>query len=219
MIQAECSCLSSFTLASHGTCIGSLISLISYVFSLSDDDDDDDSYFEAKPFQISSAPKGHSCRFISLGRDKNRYAFVLKKDLVSEPLVISPLIVADLPSNKRKSGNIPPEGYLCNRCAIPGHYSIHKLSLTLVGDCPERSRPQRQERSSRPRQERSRKTKGSCWFCLSNPNVESHMIIGIYLIRIRTHLYNNSTPLSFNYRHYTNHTSSKNPILNLPRYR
>jgi hypothetical protein len=167
------------------------LSFYSYVFSLSDDDN---SYFEAKPFQISSAPKGHSCRFISLGRDKNRYAFVLKKDLVSEPLVISPLIVADLPSNKRKSsGNIPPEGYLCNRCAIPGHYSMHKLSpLILVGDCPERStRPQRQERSSRPRQERSRKTKGSCWFCLSNPNVESHMIIGIYLIRIRTHLYNN----------------------------
>lgn len=59
------------------------------------------------------------------------------------------------------NGDVPPEGYVCNICKNPGHF---------IKNCPERS--QQQPRGEQPKLD-------SCWFCLSNPKVEKHLIVSI----------------------------------------
>ncbi|KAG0745016.1 hypothetical protein G6F66_008904 [Rhizopus arrhizus] len=55
----------------------------------------------------------------------------------------------------------PPESYVCNICKQPGHY---------IKDCPERN--QRRANYEQP-------SLDSCWFCLSNPKVEKHLVASI----------------------------------------
>ncbi|KAJ3303030.1 hypothetical protein HDV03_004254 [Kappamyces sp. JEL0829] len=55
----------------------------------------------------------------------------------------------------------PPPGYVCKICKEPGHY-----------DCPSGT-------SQGPSRRLKKRDTSKCWFCLSNPNVESHMILGI----------------------------------------
>ena len=53
-----------------------------------------------------------------------------------------------------------PDGYICRICGIPGHH---------IYDCPH-------GHTAGP----SKKQKGSkCWFCLSNPDVASHLIVTV----------------------------------------
>lgn len=58
------------------------------------------------------------------------------------------------------NSDVPPEGYVCNICKNPGHF---------IKNCPERSQ---QPRGEQPKLD-------SCWFCLSNPKVEKHLIVSI----------------------------------------
>lgn len=57
--------------------------------------------------------------------------------------------------------DVPPEGYVCNICKNSGHY---------IKNCPDR-----QATATRGEQP----TLDSCWFCLSNPKVEKHLIVSI----------------------------------------
>ncbi|KAJ3373720.1 hypothetical protein HDU91_006049 [Kappamyces sp. JEL0680] len=63
------------------------------------------------------------------------------------------------PENKRSL----PDGYICRICGIPGH---------SIRDCPSGT-------SQGPSRRLKKRDTSKCWFCLSNPNVESHMILGI----------------------------------------
>ena len=58
------------------------------------------------------------------------------------------------PHNTKKQ---VPDGYLCRICAIPGHH---------IYDCPQG------KTAKKPRRQK-------CWFCLSNPDIESHMIVTV----------------------------------------
>ena len=61
------------------------------------------------------------------------------------------------PHNKKKE---IPEGYVCRICGIPGHH---------IYDCPHGHTVGS-----------SKKPRGSkCWFCLSNPDVASHLIVTV----------------------------------------
>jgi hypothetical protein len=70
-----------------------------------------------------------------------------------------------------------PDGYICRICGIPGHYSMIAPSIFesnfVVRDCPKA-----EERTVTSKALKKRDL-SLCWFCLSNPNVESHMILGI----------------------------------------
>lgn len=61
------------------------------------------------------------------------------------------------------AAEVPSEGYVCNICKNPGHF---------IRNCPERSQQPRQPRGEQPKLD-------SCWFCLSNPKVEKHLIVSI----------------------------------------
>lgn len=63
-----------------------------------------------------------------------------------------------------ESRAIPPDTYVCHICNVPGHY---------IKDCPEKSSSARNQ-SKRPRGDTE---KMACWFCLSNPDIESHLIV------------------------------------------
>jgi hypothetical protein len=54
----------------------------------------------------------------------------------------------------------PPESYVCNICREPGHY---------IKDCPQKG----QQRGNK------RGPPAACWFCLSNPDIEQHLIIAL----------------------------------------
>ncbi|CAO3622360.1 unnamed protein product [Mucor hiemalis] len=68
--------------------------------------------------------------------------------------------IKDCPEN---AAEVPSEGYVCNICKNPGHF---------IRNCPERSQQPRQPRGEQPKLD-------SCWFCLSNPKVEKHLIVSI----------------------------------------
>jgi hypothetical protein len=55
-----------------------------------------------------------------------------------------------------------PEGYLCRICGNPGHH---------IKDCP--------HGYSAGTKKRKKKDNSKCWFCLSNPEIEAHLIINI----------------------------------------
>ncbi|KAJ3333747.1 hypothetical protein HDU76_004243 [Blyttiomyces sp. JEL0837] len=95
------------------------------------------------------------------------------------------------------SNKAPPEGYVCNICKEPGHWirdcpqkssnqagghgggegSLEGYVCRICGaagqhkirDCPQKGvNPNLPERD-----------KQSCWFCLSNPNLEKHLLVNI----------------------------------------
>ncbi|KAJ3317194.1 hypothetical protein HDV06_001942 [Boothiomyces sp. JEL0866] len=77
---------------------------------------------------------------------------------------------------------MPPKGYVCKICQKEGHY---------INDCPNKETKKRKLRegyickichhiSECPRGTKKIKRDSSkCWFCLSNPEIESHLIIAI----------------------------------------
>ncbi|KAI9487667.1 MAG: CwfJ C-terminus 1-domain-containing protein-like protein [Benjaminiella poitrasii] len=150
-------------------------------------------------------PADHATRFIGLGdvlnKEKQRwfYAFNLvpMSKMSKEMLETIPEITTESPflklfseSNKRKDreendqggsffwgdeakkarkSNVPREGYVCKICKQPGHF---------IQDCPQKSN--NNEMSGNP-------SHGvyichildDCWFCLSNPKLEKHLIVSI----------------------------------------
>ncbi|KAJ1956566.1 hypothetical protein EC988_001280 [Linderina pennispora] len=99
----------------------------------------------------------------------------------------------DGPDLKRQKGAPPPLDYTCNICKVGGHW---------IRDCPERHQAERKPRSEIPpegyvcykcRKPGHWKEKcpnldiannliniaQTCWFCLSNPNVDQNLIVAI----------------------------------------
>ncbi|KAI8822915.1 CwfJ C-terminus 1-domain-containing protein-like protein [Fimicolochytrium jonesii] len=80
--------------------------------------------------------------------------------------------------NKRHQGERkpPPSTYICHKCNEPGHW---------VQDCPQggRGAPPAEydcpEKQQRPAELLKKREAGQCWFCLSNPQVEKHLIVSI----------------------------------------
>ncbi|CAO3694451.1 unnamed protein product [Rhizopus microsporus] len=66
--------------------------------------------------------------------------------------------IQDCPMSAPKQ---PPEGYVCNICKEPGHF---------IAQCPQRQ--QRPPPGEQP-------SLDSCWFCLSNPKAEKHLVLSI----------------------------------------
>ncbi len=62
--------------------------------------------------------------------------------------------IQDCPQKETRERRLP-EGYICRICNESGHH---------IKDCPSESRP----RKIYP-----------CWFCLSNPDIEKHLIVSI----------------------------------------
>ena len=56
----------------------------------------------------------------------------------------------------------PPADYLCKICSVPGHW---------LANCPKKEELDAKRSSSR--------TVGSCWFCLSSPEVASHLVASV----------------------------------------
>jgi hypothetical protein len=55
-----------------------------------------------------------------------------------------------------------PEGYLCRICGNPGHH---------IKDCP--------HGYTAGTKKRKKRDNSKCWFCLSNPDVETHLIVHV----------------------------------------
>eukprot|EP00047_Mylnosiga_fluctuans_P011932 m.23755 g.23755 ORF g.23755 m.23755 type:complete len:561 (+) comp3935_c0_seq1:20-1702(+) len=64
---------------------------------------------------------------------------------------------------REDGGRQPPAGYVCRKCHNAGHY---------IQDCPAGGR-------DREREERPAAAQGPCWFCLSNPQVEKHLVASV----------------------------------------
>ncbi|ORX67160.1 hypothetical protein DL89DRAFT_294936 [Linderina pennispora] len=84
----------------------------------------------------------------------------------------------DGPDLKRQKGAPPPLDYTCNICKVGGHW---------IRDCPERHQAERKPRSEIPPEGARTSTSRmnliniaqTCWFCLSNPNVDQNLIVAI----------------------------------------
>jgi hypothetical protein len=67
--------------------------------------------------------------------------------------------IQDCPEKKKEL----PDGYVCKICTVPGHF---------IRDCPQAKK-----------KDKALKNLGrdlsQCWFCLSNPNLEKHLIVSI----------------------------------------
>ncbi|KAI8811307.1 CwfJ C-terminus 1-domain-containing protein-like protein [Cladochytrium replicatum] len=69
----------------------------------------------------------------------------------------------------RQSGKLP-EGYVCRICNEAGHH---------IRDCPDAVRNRWGSGSSGNYDAVSRRDPNQCWFCLSNPTLESHLVVSI----------------------------------------
>ena len=139
-----------------------LISFIKpkYIFSLGP-------FIEKTPFKIENSTQ--TCRFISLNSfDSNeRWCYALNYPGVDKPKGLVdqwPWAIQEPKQSQQSSNglqaNIPPETYICKICNQPNHY---------ISDCP-----------SRTIQNKKKKQKQSCWFCLSNPQIETHLIVSVF---------------------------------------
>ena len=111
-------------------------------------------------------------------------------------------VSGDLGSKRRYDHDIsaaqlkrPPSGYVCKKCHGSDHFfrdciykdsNLNSNSKTYVCHiCHEpghliRNCPKRDERTDRATDEKSRAVApGSCWFCLSNPAAQKHLIVDI----------------------------------------
>ncbi|KAI8926861.1 CwfJ C-terminus 1-domain-containing protein-like protein, partial [Entophlyctis helioformis] len=108
---------------------------------------------------------------------------------------------ADQDPNKRQ--RTPPNTYVCNKCKEPGHW-IQDCPLVLaeqnrpreqpegyvcricnkpghnIRDCPDAgSNKARGDRRVARNDPIAQRDSNQCWFCLSNPNLEQHLIVAI----------------------------------------
>lgn len=114
--------------------------------------------------------------FTTIQEDSCSGNFIFKKQNGMVPDAVSEVVTPP----KRA----PPEGYLCKRCRISGHFiqdcpeSIQSLPSKYVcracnnpghhiKDCPKRVKVG------------DGSTNGSCWFCLANPAIRKHLILDI----------------------------------------
>ncbi|KAJ3270312.1 hypothetical protein HDV01_000377 [Terramyces sp. JEL0728] len=72
---------------------------------------------------------------------------------------------------------MPPKGYVCKICQKEGHY---------INDCPNKETKKRKLRDgyickicNNEGTKKIKRDSSKCWFCLSNPEIESHLIISI----------------------------------------
>jgi hypothetical protein len=67
--------------------------------------------------------------------------------------------IQDCPEKKRDL----PDGYICKICSVPGHF---------IRDCP-------QAKKKDKAMKKLGRDFSQCWFCLSNPSLEKHLIVSI----------------------------------------
>ncbi|KAJ3406521.1 hypothetical protein HDV05_005964 [Chytridiales sp. JEL 0842] len=154
-------------------------------------------FFEREPYRNRGGGAKHATRFLGLGdfgaANKERwfYAFNLVPGSKLEPAALNqlPEVVTSSPffadfndrkrptsegeadtgnffwsdnqgEKKKRKGRVPPT-YICNICKTGGHW---------VQECPKKI-----DRRKGPHIEKSR----NCWFCLSNPELEKHLLLHI----------------------------------------
>ena len=137
--------------------LSNLISILSpkYIFSIGP-------FTEKTPFKLENSTQ--TCRFISLNTfDSNeRWCYALNYPGVDKPKGLIDQwpwkIIQKQSKELQVLANIPPETYICKICNQPNHY---------ISDCPSKTI-------------QKKKRKQNCWFCLSNPQIETHLIVSVF---------------------------------------
>ena len=163
-------------------------------------------FFEREPFFIQQSV--YSTRFIGLGgfgaTNKERWHYAVNitplSSIDAEQLKAKPKVFTANPlvqnkkANKRQhresehqddSGSFfwnqrghtqtpkpPPKGYVCHKCNEPGHW---------IADCPLPSTKRTKDASKpdAPFKDILNRDSSLCWFCLSNPKLETQLVISI----------------------------------------
>ncbi|PVV02061.1 hypothetical protein BB560_001256 [Smittium megazygosporum] len=162
-------------------------------------------FFEREPFSYkphiklgestfhkdkTAKPLVHYTRFIGLGEfgSKTRWFYAMNmtplhiinsqpKDLGTIPQNITecPFKLTSLKrkaddvnsmifaEEKKSKSKVPPPNYVCKICNITGHF---------ISDCPEKN-------NKEPIKKSIDDIKNECWFCLSNPDIQKHLIADI----------------------------------------
>eukprot|EP00842_Homolaphlyctis_polyrhiza_P002141 jgi/Hompol1/2928/HPOL_001491-RA len=95
-----------------------------------------------------------------------------------------PLIAQEMQERQQRSGQGKlPDGYICKICNIAGHH---------IRDCPaadashtnpnghlERAHQSDRQARARPDDPIAKRDASQCWFCLSNPQLEMHLIVAV----------------------------------------
>ena len=145
-------------------------------------------FFEALPYRNHAVLKEkimHVTRFIALAHvsnsKKERYVYGFNIEPLASTEISSllhqPPTAVDCPyriENRRGSNSnsyfygeqkrkdrpreVPPDGYVCRVCNTPGHW---------IQNCPNKH------------VKRAKRDNAPCWFCLSSPDVEKHLVVSI----------------------------------------
>lgn len=78
--------------------------------------------------------------------------------------------ITDCPKAGSNRKNTLPEGYVCRICNTPGHH---------IKDCTQSASKPKSRRGAKKGGIMIIKLGGECWFCLSNPAVETHLIVTV----------------------------------------
>ncbi|KAI9330691.1 CwfJ C-terminus 1-domain-containing protein-like protein [Zopfochytrium polystomum] len=71
---------------------------------------------------------------------------------------------------QHRSNATPPEGYVCRACNVPGHY---------IRECPSAAANRGGGSGAAPGRRFADREARGCWFCLSTPTLEKHLLISI----------------------------------------
>eukprot|EP00123_Amoebidium_parasiticum_P001421 comp12500_c0_seq1/m.7457 comp12500_c0_seq1/g.7457 ORF comp12500_c0_seq1/g.7457 comp12500_c0_seq1/m.7457 type:complete len:626 (-) comp12500_c0_seq1:152-2029(-) len=69
---------------------------------------------------------------------------------------------------RKQSMEPPPPGYVCRQCQVVGHW---------ISDCPQLVHDEMKRRKTEQRAKAE--SSPDCWFCLSSPQVEKHLVVTV----------------------------------------